>query len=236
MESVECSAIASPYMVETQFPTTGTADYSVLMRKTGTMACSPARQETASQAEIWLRAMREGNFVVQKAERGLELVVGGLVVFDLPCVLAADELVVLRDRLDQLEKQAGLLGSREVLESRNASPFSLSNNDQWAQFPGLEAIRFSVSRRTFATLFYNATTWSDNPCPLCTKLMLDSKELPETRAITGSLGYHTNTLTLPVIVEPGQHTVCLHYRTPGSFPNRAIQDWNCVVMRVIQHN
>eukprot|EP00727_Mastigamoeba_balamuthi_P005529 m51a1_g1596 hypothetical protein (241) ;mRNA; f:157364-158161 len=236
--------------VETVYPTSGRAQYGVtasydghcivvevLVREGGTAASSCPRAECASEARRWLSAIRAGNFIVRNGTCGLELVVGGVVLFDLCRIHAVDELDVLAHRIAWLEREcASSCVAPEMLESRNTSPFTLVNNNQWAAFPGLDPIAFSTTaERRAVTVFYNITTWSEGNTCLCTKVMIDGKEVSESRSITGDINFHTNTMCIPVTLEPGQHTACLHYRTPGNYPNRNLQDWNYVMMRVVTH-
>eukprot|EP00727_Mastigamoeba_balamuthi_P008363 m51a1_g4149 hypothetical protein (239) ;mRNA; r:244846-245691 len=235
--------------IETVYPTTGHADYGVsaiydgrnievrvMIRQAGTLAVAPARSETQAQARVWLEALRAGNFVVGKGARGLELTIGNLVVFELSTLVPADDVEVLRDRVACLEREVrGLCSSPQVLETHNNSTYTLSNNNQWAQFPGLDALTFTTATPANAMAHYNVATWSEGNTILCTKLMLDGKELTESRAISGDTTYHTNTVTLPLSLAAGQHTLSLHYRTPGNYPNRNFQDWNTVSLRLVLH-
>jgi hypothetical protein len=124
------------------------------------------------------------------------------------------------------------LGSWTVLPN---DTYTLSSSNSWETFPGL-FIQLSLQHSALVDISYSITTESasGSNTHLCTKLVIDGTNKPETRRITGNTLYHSNEASLKVQLGAGEHTVRVDYRTPGRFVNCAISDWNSYALSVVE--
>jgi hypothetical protein len=112
----------------------------------------------------------------------------------------------------------------------------LGKENKWAPLHGLE-VKFSLAKEAWVLAFYQVTMHTDEPAShLLTKLVVNSKEMRSTVAISGETKYWTNSGTWVGRMRPTedhQHHFSVEYRTPGGGRNNPENGWHSRALTVV---
>ena len=126
-------------------------------------------------------------------------------------------------------KVEGELSAKSMRVTRHTASVpkavAISKSNKWGDFPYL-VVTFTVAQETDVTVFYGITMHSGKGSHIVTRMLLDNKELRESRSIAGNTSYWSPSSVWMGVVAAGTHTFKVQYRTPVGGTLNPGNDWH----------